>query len=172
METFTTEVQASNEMTDSAVTRRNFIKMGLGALSALAALEGGLATFFFLRARSVEGEFGKEIIAGSVASFPPGSVTEFAAERFFLVRDAGGGFLALYRRCPHLGCNIHWDEAAEHFYCPCHASRFDRFGNYDNAPVPRPLDLFGVRIANAQVIVDTTRSERRQQFDRGQLVYA
>jgi len=155
-----------------ALTRRNFIKLGLGALSTLAALEVGGAMLTFLSARSREGTFGQEIVAGEIDAFPAGSVTEFAEDRFFLVRAPDGGFLAVYRRCPHLGCSVHWQENEQKFLCPCHASTFDIYGSYDNAPVPRALDLFDVRFEDGQVVVDTTVAHRRDQFQTGQLAYA
>lgn len=160
------------ETTVDAVTRRNFIKMGLGALSALAVLEAGGTVLTFLSARSREGEFGQEIVAGPIDAFPAGSVTEFAEERFFLIRAGDGGFLAVYRRCPHLGCSVHWQEREQQFICPCHASTFDRYGSYDNAPVPRALDLFDVRFEGDEVVVDTARIRQRDRFEPEQLTYA
>ena len=63
------------------LTRRKFLKLGVGALSALAVLEVGGAGLLFLRARSQEGEFGEVITAGEVESFPTNSVTEFQQPR-------------------------------------------------------------------------------------------
>lgn len=153
------------------LTRRNFLKMGLGALSLLAALEVGGVTFQFLRSRSLEGEFGGPITAGEEANFPPGSVTEFSDGNFYLVRAEDGGFLALYCRCPHLGCTVNWTEGEDRFYCPCHASSFDIYGNYENQPVPRALDTFAVRFEGTQVVVDTAKRQQRDSFSSDQLSY-
>jgi len=134
--------------------------------------EAGAVGLAFLRARSLEGEFGETVVAGAVSSFELGTVTEFPQKRFFLVRAPDGGFLALYRRCPHLGCNVNWDEGAHCFNCPCHASSFDLYGDYRSAPVPRPLDIFNVQITDQRVVVDTSRVLRREEFEDVQLVYA
>lgn len=155
----------------SGVTRRDFLKMGLGALSVLTALEVGGAALLFLRARSQEGSFGGVITAGAPSTFPPGSVTEFAADGFFLIRAHDGGFLAVYRRCPHLGCTVEWQPAEECFLCPCHASSFDFYGEYQRAPVPRPLDIFEVSVEEDAVLVDTSRLCRREHYAPDQLVY-
>jgi cytochrome b6-f complex iron-sulfur subunit len=152
--------------------RRNFLKMGMGALSVLAALEVGGVSFFFLQARMQEGESGGVVTAGQVEGFPTGSVTEFPAEGFFLVRSQDGGFLAVDRRCPHLGCIVEWVPEKNHFLCPCHASTFDFHGNFENPPVPRPLDTFAVQIKDTKVIVDTSRKRQRQDFSPEQLAYA
>ena len=52
--------------TPASLSRRNFLQMGLGALSAVAVLETGIAGFMFLRSRSLEGDFGGTIKAGEV----------------------------------------------------------------------------------------------------------
>ena len=46
------------------LSRRGFIKVGMGVLASLALIEMGGAGFLFLRARSMEGEFGALITAG------------------------------------------------------------------------------------------------------------
>lgn len=169
-----TEFQEMKEQEPEAgeLSRRNFLKMGTKALAALAALELGTVSFVFLQARSQEGEFGGVVTAGEVESFLPGSVTEFAAARFFLVRSPDGGFLAVHNRCPHLGCTVTWVPEKHHFLCPCHASTFDFYGNFENRPVPRPLDTFRVHIQDGNVLVDTADMQQREHFNPEQLVYA
>ncbi len=151
--------------------RRDFLKIGVSALSALAFLEAGVTGFMFLRSRSLEGDFGGVINAGPVESFPPGSVTEFQEDNFYLVRSQDGGFLAIYRRCPHLGCTVNWKADKERFYCPCHASSFDIYGNFDSQPVQRALDYFPVKIEKNMVKVDTSQLRRRESFSPDQLTY-
>ncbi|MCI0521519.1 MAG: Rieske (2Fe-2S) protein [Chloroflexi bacterium] len=153
------------------LTRRNFLQLGLGALGALAALETLGAGFSFLRSRSLEGRSGSLMVAGAQDNFPTGSVTEFTDGNFFLVRAQDGGFLAVYRRCPHLGCTVNWVAEKERFYCPCHASSFDVYGNYDNQPVPRALDTFPVSFDGDTVMVDTSQLQRRESFEPRQLSY-
>ncbi len=156
----------------SQLTRRNFLKMGFGALGALALLEVGGASLLFMKPRSLEGEFGGLVTAGPVDSFPPGSVVEFPDGRFFLVRSSEGGFLAVYRRCTHLGCSVNWEPEQNRFFCPCHASSFDHHGDVENPPAPRALDTFLVQITDGQVIVDTSRVQSRDTFTQEQLAFA
>jgi cytochrome b6-f complex iron-sulfur subunit len=153
------------------LTRRNFLKLGITALGALAFLEIGGAGLLFLRARSLEGEFGGDIVAGAVEDFPPGSVTEFTDGNFFLVCTQDGGFLAIYRRCPHLGCTVNWVAEKERFFCPCHASSFDLHGDRENQPVTRALDTFSVKFEETQVSVDTSQFMRRERFEPEQVAY-
>ena len=156
----------------SKLSRRNFLKMGAGALGALALLEVGGASLLFMQPRSLEGEFGSQVKAGPVDTFPNGSVVEYPDGRFFLVRSAEGGFLAVYRRCTHLGCSVNWEADQNRFFCPCHASSFDLHGDVENPPAPRALDTFPVQILEGQVIVDTGQVESRDDFKSEQLAFA
>lgn len=154
------------------LSRRNFLKLSVGALSAIAVLEAGVAGFLFLRSRSQGGEFGGLVTVGVVDDFPLGSVIEFPDKRFFLIRSHDGGFLAVHNRCTHLGCTVYWSPEKNHFVCPCHASSFDFYGDFDSPPVPRPLDTFAVRIEDTLVQVDTSSLQQREHFEESQLVYA
>ncbi len=163
------------KQTDSSVealTRRDFLKLGLGTLSGLALLEMGGASLLFMQPRSLEGQFGGAVMAGPVDSFPVGSVTEFPDGRFYLIRADNGGFLAVYTRCTHLGCTVNWQPAQNQFFCPCHASSFDAHGDVENPPAPRALDTFLVQIHDSQVFIDTTRITRRDRYTPDQLAYA
>jgi len=88
------------------------------------------------------------------------------------VRAADGGFLAVYRRCTHLGCNVNWEAEQNRFFCPCHASSFDLHGEVKNPPAPRALDTFAIRIEDSRVLVDTSRLQNRDGFAPEQLAYA
>ena len=41
---------------------------------------------------------------------------------------SGNTFIAFSNNCPHLGCKVHWESAAERFVCPCHQGIFDPDG--------------------------------------------
>ena len=154
------------------ISRRDFLKLGLGALGVVAALEIGGASWLFLQAQGQEERGGGKIVAGAVDDFPPGSVTEFRERAFFLIRDTAGGFLAVYRRCPHLGCTVNWQPDGNGFHCPCHSADFDFYGDCQGPPVPRPLDLFTVIIEENRVTVDMLQPQQRDQFNPAQLIYA
>ena len=155
-----------------SLSRRNFLKLGIGALGALAVSEVAIGSYIFLQSQSRGGSYGGVITAGEASEFPLGSVTEFVDGCFFLIRAPEGGFLALHTRCPHLGCTVTWEPEMDKFLCPCHASTFDFYGNFDNPPVPRPLDVFEIEIEDGVVRVDTAQPKRREQFAPDQLTYA
>jgi cytochrome b6-f complex iron-sulfur subunit len=166
------QVGADAENSASKLSRRDFLKMGIGTLSALAVLEVGGASLLFMQPRTLEGAFGGIVNAGAVDSFPVGSVVEFPDGRFFLVRSHDGGFLAAYQRCTHLGCSVTWEADKSRFFCPCHASSFDIHGDVENPPAPRALDTFPVTIDDGQLLVDTGQALSRDTFEPEQLVYA
>jgi cytochrome b6-f complex iron-sulfur subunit len=163
---------ASSKRGASQISRRDFLKLGIGALSALAVMEVGGASLLFMQPRTVEGAFGGVVDAGQIESFPDGSVVEFPDGRFFLIRSNDGGFLAVYQRCTHLGCSVTWEADESRFFCPCHASSFDAHGDVENPPAPRALDTFPVTIEGDRVLVDTGQIQRRDRFAAEQLAYA
>ena len=155
-------------------SRRSFLNklwVGLG-LVALAETIG--VAFAFLRSnksKAREGSSGAIVTAGVVDKFEPNSVTAFVRGRFYLARLEDGGFLALSRKCTHLGCTVPWDAKEMKFACPCHASAFDITGNVINSPAPRPLDIYPILIANNVVRVDTTSPIKRDQYKISQVVH-
>lgn len=66
------------------------------------------------------------------------------------------GVMALYRKCPHLGCSVPWCNPSQWFECPCHGSKYSVNGEYRDGPAPRGLDRFPVEVRGQQVIVDTS----------------
>lgn len=162
-------------MADLDQGRRRFLGRLMRVLGGIALLEAGWIAVSSLVARTREQsspDGPSVIVAGPVDRFALGSVTPFAEGRFYLARDEDGGFLALHRKCTHLGCSVPWNEDEQRFACPCHASAFDIHGDVVNAPAPRPLDLFRVAIENGVVKVDTGQLIRRSAFEPDQVARA
>lgn len=163
----------ADHITELDSPRRSFLKklwIGLGIL-ALAEFVG--IFFAFLKPRKPpvkEGDFGGFIEAGPVESFEPGSVTAFIRGQFYLSRLKDGGFLAISRKCTHLGCTLPWNSEKKQFICPCHASTFDITGDVISAPAPRALDLYEAYIENGIVKVNTGKRIKRSGFDVSQVV--
>lgn len=63
--------------------------------------------------------------------------------------------MALYQVCVHLGCKVPWCLSSQWFECPCHGSRYNRWGEYRGGPAPRGLDRFSVEIVDGRVMLDT-----------------
>ena len=158
-------------MADLDPGRRKFFTRMLAGLGVLATLEAAWIAVSTLgsRRRATKAVDVAVVEAGPVGRFANRSVTPFPEAQFYLVRLEDGGFLALHRKCTHLGCSVPWRADEERFACPCHASAFDIRGAVINPPAPRPLDLFPVAIENERVLVDTSRKLRRTAFEPEQV---
>jgi len=159
-------------MADIDERRRSFLSRIAALLGGLAVFEAGWIGATFLgtrRSRASLREGPGFQVAGPVERFEPGSVTAFREGHFYLVRLDDGGFLALHRKCTHLGCTVPWLADEQRFTCPCHASAFDIRGDVLSAPAVRALELFAVRIDNGIVKVDTNKLIRRASFESHQV---
>lgn len=155
--------KARAEGSEEDQKRRRFLRTAMWASAGLVLAETALAGLALFWPRKVEG-FGSKIRAGSLSDFPIGTVTRFRDGKFYLAR-LPEGIIALYWKCPHLGCTVPWSEADGLFMCPCHGSIYDITGQNVAGPAPRPMDYMAVEIDGDTVIVDTgdirERSEHR-----------
>jgi cytochrome b6-f complex iron-sulfur subunit len=67
------------------------------------------------------------------------------------------GLVALYQKCPHLGCRVPQCESSQWFECPCHGSQYNRVGEKKAGPAPRGMDHFAVSVSpTGDVTIDTS----------------
>lgn len=75
-----------------------------------------------------------------------------------LAPDKAGAYLALNRKCPHLGCTVPFNPTFTFddptggtvtgwFRCPCHGSTYSDSGRRVFGPAPRSMDVFGLFVA-------------------------
>ncbi len=161
-----------NEKT-TASSRRSFLARVWTFLGIAVLLQFLAGAVFFLGSgrKEAEGEVAEKLVAGAVADFPSGSVTLIAKGHLYLSRLDDGGFLAISRKCTHLGCAVPWVDERKQFECPCHASVFDMTGKVLKSPAPRALDLFPVTFEDGLVMIDISTPVRRSVFAAEQLVY-
>ncbi len=166
---------------DRGVTRRQFLNRAWWAAAVILSIEaaGGLVASMWPKLKA--GSFGTKISVASTEearAMPVGTVAYFSEQRFYLSR-VESGFLALSRKCTHLGCVVPWlaDESSEdnlaakgRFNCPCHAAIFDRHGVVHAGPAPRPLDLFPITVEGGELVVDTGTIIQRSEFDESQVI--
>jgi cytochrome b6-f complex iron-sulfur subunit len=163
------------EVNQKGNSRRGFLTKLWFALGFVALAEFMAVAIAFLRPgkpQALPENAAAMVPAGDVDSFAPNSVTAFVRGRFYLARLADGGFLALARKCTHLGCTVPWVAIENKFACPCHASAFDITGNVISPPAPRALDIYAVVIENDIVKVDTGKPIKRSEFKAEQVVYS
>ncbi len=160
------------------VTRRQFFNRSIIAMFGLGLSGFGAACLAFLWP-TLRGGFGgvinvgnlEDIVTEATQSREPFYVSE---GRFYLnpypagsVSSAQGtysdavlpgmeaGVIALYQKCPHLGCRVPWCETSQWFECGCHGSQYNRVGEKKGGPAPRGMDLFPVSVEGGRVSVDT-----------------
>ncbi len=63
-----------------------------------------------------------------------GGIVLLDGEKVGVYKDPEGQLYPVDIRCPHLGCQLEWDPDELTWDCPCHGSRFDRFGNLISGP--------------------------------------
>jgi cytochrome b6-f complex iron-sulfur subunit len=166
------------------VTRRKFFNRAIGAVFGLFMLQFALASLAFIWPK-LKGGFGTPIKAGTVDSLKTEVIQgakvipKFvpAAQSWIVPFDmgnlegssfeetpfvvAGGesdgvGLMALWQRCVHLGCRVPSCDSSQGFECPCHGSKYNRHGEYEDGPAPRNLDRFAVSVDDAgQFVIET-----------------
>jgi cytochrome b6-f complex iron-sulfur subunit len=154
--------------------RRQFLRnAALGAAGTVLALI--TAGFGMLLWPHKTGAFGSELTVRA-EDVPAVDAPPFRniQGKFFLVNSADG-LLALYTKCPHLGCTIPWvgpPDSPNAFQCPCHGSMYDYVGVRTGGPAPRPMDLMAVRVdaATGNVTIDTGEITEREAFSAEQAV--
>jgi Rieske Fe-S protein len=165
------------------LSRRAFMRRMLAVGAGILALEfvGGTIAFLWPQLRS---GLGGPLAVGTLAdimarqpSFANGWPYEVAQARSFLINvpaakelalgrevsiadPTAAQMLALYRKCPHLGCQVPGlcDEL-KRFTCRCHGSTYNVLGEkLKQGPAARGMDRFAVRInANGVVVIDTSQ---------------
>lgn len=160
----------------AALPRRAFLRRGFwsGAALCLAATAGGLIRFVW--PTRVAGFGGVVRVPAERVPKPGDPPVKIFEGKFWLINlkpgegGAGdyatpsdtGGLVALYQKCPHLGCSVPWEGGFSFegrtgwFLCPCHGSTYNRAGIRVKGPAPRPMDTMNVSLnEDGSVDVDT-----------------
>ncbi len=163
----------------SGITRRRILKLAFWT-SAGTLLAGAVASIVnSLYPRSVEA-FGGAVAVPASRVPKPGDPPLISIEgKFWLVNlgegeghiagddsSTQGGLVALWRRCPHLGCAVPWnagyvapqDKEGRQgwFLCPCHGSTYTKAGVRVHGPATRSMDTMLIEVdAEGNVIVQT-----------------
>lgn len=161
------------------VTRRMFFNRGIIAMFGLGLSGFGAACIGFLWPSGVSG-FGSKLNAGLLSDlkaeigsnngflykaegrmwlteYPAGAI-EKARVTYSAPELAGmnAGVVALYQKCPHLGCRVPECVTSQWFECPCHGSQYNRVGEKRGGPAPRGMDRFAMSVTDkGELVVDT-----------------
>jgi cytochrome b6-f complex iron-sulfur subunit len=141
------------------VTRRIFILGGFWSAMGLAAVGFLGAPLDFMWPRGGGGFGGPITVSPDRVPAEGEDPRKINEGRFYIVNmeagetpsgvDTPGGLLALYQKCPHLGCVVPYrpgftfQDVKGWFLCPCHGSTYTKRGGVIlKGPAPRPMDVF------------------------------
>jgi cytochrome b6-f complex iron-sulfur subunit len=165
-----TEAARAAQRPRALINRRTFVLTGFwGSMAALgAAIVGGWG-IDFLWPKKITG-FGAPVdVAASKIPAPGADPVHIAEGRFWLENipageaESPGGLLALYQKCPHLGCTVPWRADFDFggkkgwFRCPCHGSTFTKEGGIlVSGPSSRNMDTMAITFKpSGDIIVQT-----------------
>ena len=63
-----------------------------------------------------------------------GGIVMLDGEKVGVCKDEDGTLYSVDIRCPHLGCQLEWNPDERSWDCPCHGSRFDKYGALISGP--------------------------------------
>jgi cytochrome b6-f complex iron-sulfur subunit len=162
------------------VSRRQFFNRTAVTLMAASIGAFGASVVGFLW-KGAEGGFGSKISAGKVddiiagirankgflylaearawvTEYPKGSLSKAQAvygAQAPVFAGMQAGIVALYQKCPHLGCRVPECASSQWFECQCHGSQYNRVGEKKGGPAPRGMDRFAVSVSNGNLTIDT-----------------
>ncbi len=169
------ERRGRGQIVQAHVQRRQVLRSGVfGAIAGFLTLGAGSFLNYF-NPRHTGGFGGTVRIPAGQIPKPGGDPLKIFAMKGFLVNlkpgEGGfgsvapsqkGGLVALYQKCPHLGCAVPWRSDFEFggakgwFRCPCHGSTYTKGGARVFGPAPRSLDTFALtRNGDGSVTVNT-----------------
>jgi Rieske Fe-S protein len=102
------------------------------------------ATEFARENVNVAGQYMKWVKPGEVESAEDiipgqGAIVSKGTTKLAVYRDSAGKAHVRSAVCPHLRCLVSWNGDEQTWDCPCHGSRFDRYGKVLNGPANTDL---------------------------------
>ncbi len=71
----------------------------------------------------------------------------------YVTKGPNGRLEVLSSICPHLGCEIAWNQKKEEFFCPCHGGVFAPDGSRISGPPPRGMDSLPIAVKDGRLMV-------------------
>ena len=84
--------------------------------------------------------FGAEVHSPDEVQPGEGKIARLNGSKVALYRKPDGELVTLSPVCPHLGCIVSWNGAAQTWDCPCHGSRFAPTGEVMTGPAESSLE--------------------------------
>jgi quinol---cytochrome c reductase iron-sulfur subunit, bacillus type len=151
----------------SETTRRRFLKLMIGALSALVTMALAVPFVGTIMGPSFRTKKLKWVKVGDISSLvlarpanlkfsykiEDAYIRETVTHSVWVIKHSSSEITVLSPICPHLGCHYDWHPEQKEFICPCHGSVFSIDGKVLSGPAPRPLDTFPGKIEDGILYV-------------------
>lgn len=110
------------------------LRLKLGAAMEMARADAATAV------AAVMGYVGAADVASTddIAS-GEGALVREGVSKIAAYRDQAGILSRYSAVCPHMGCIVEWNPGEKIWVCPCHGSRFDKYGRVVNGPATSDL---------------------------------
>ncbi len=170
--------------TPKRASRRRFLKLSFWTSLGALALGAGAGVINSVYPRGAGG-FGGPVLVPAVAIPKPSDPPRQDIDGHFLLVNladnegriandeapSDGGLLALWWKCPHLGCTVPWkqDFISPHdplrrrgwFNCNCHGSTYTKAGVRIFGPATRSMDTMELAVnTDGSITVQTSKVRR------------
>ena len=152
---------------ESKMSRRDFMKATIAAISGVIGAAIGLPAIAYVVGPALQKETDEWVRLGSVNKVEVNIPALFktviekqtgwinAEEEFsvYVLTANGRDFVVMSNICTHLGCKVRWIPDQDGFFCPCHNGVFAKDGSVVSGPPPRSLDRFESKVEDGILFV-------------------
>ena len=160
-------VESRRFVTPESTSRRDFLRLMVGVLSALVAAAVAVPLIGAIIGPSFRTKKLQWVKVGDITSlaieqpvnlkFPfktqDAYVRETVTHDVWVIKHSSSEVTVFSPICPHLGCHYNWHPGGNEFICPCHGSVYALTGKVLGGPAPRPLDTLPWKLEKDQLFV-------------------
>lgn len=155
----------------SGTSRRGFLKLLIGVMSALVAAALAVPLIGMLVGPSSRRKGLQWSKVGDISSLSidePASmefpfktedayIRETVTNSVWVIKHWPSDVTVFSPICVHLGCHYDWHPETKEFVCPCHGSLYSITGKVLGGPAPRPLDTLPWKLQGEELYVEWER---------------
>jgi cytochrome b6-f complex iron-sulfur subunit len=144
------------------VTRRKFIRAGMGVAGVAYAAAFGYPVYRYLadpaeKAAAQAAETEKELIGAD--TLPQGSamIFRFGGQPAIVIHHEDGSWVSFSAVCTHLACTVEFQKKEKRIHCACHGGTYDMYtGKNVSGPPPKPLTQYKVEVLDGKIKIART----------------
>lgn len=162
------DAQDSSSQGQRETTRRGFLKLMTGLMSALVAVALGVPLIGTIIGPSFRMKKPQWAKVGDISllsleqptnmKFPfkteDAYLRETVIHEVWVIKHSPSEITVFSPICPHLGCRYSWHPETQEFACPCHGSIYSIAGKVLGGPAPRSLDTLPMKLEKGELFVE------------------